>query len=31
MGMATAAGLDPHVTLKKPKVSPKRGDEVRSR
>lgn len=30
MDMATAAGLDPHVTIKKPKVSPKRRDEGRT-
>ena len=30
MDMATAAGLDPRVTIKKPKVSPKRRDEGRT-
>lgn len=29
MDMATAAGLDPHVTIKKPKMPPKRRDERR--
>ena len=30
MDMATAAGLDPRVTIKKPKVPPKRRDEGRT-
>jgi len=30
MAMATAAGLDPHVTIKKSKVPPNRGDEPRT-
>ena len=29
MDMATAAGLDPHVTIKKPKMPPKRRDQRR--